>query len=220
MTVWKTARLLVPIWAAIFAAPGLAEVRIEILPDGKKVIRGSGSTAAKSQGKRWTPRARQAPAELEQWIRENADRVDLDPDLLRAVIQVESGFNPRATSHKGAMGLMQLMPQTAASLAVRDPYDPRQNVRGGADYLRKMLRRFGRVDYALAAYNAGPEAVDRYSGIPPYRETRDYVRKVMSIQRRDPSYRLPAATSTLEGAKTYLYRGSDGSLRMSTDPQK
>jgi len=117
---------------------------------------------------------------FEPLVQEHSARHALRPDLVRAVIQVESGFNPRARSPKGAMGLMQLMPATAAELGVRDPYDPADNIRGGTMYLRQLLDRFnGNEELALAAYNAGPDAVDRYGRqVPPYRETRDYVKKV------------------------------------------
>jgi soluble lytic murein transglycosylase-like protein len=99
-------------------------------------------------------------------------------DLFLRLVQQESGFNPSARSHKGAMGLAQLMPGTAARLGV-DPSDPRQNLEGGARYLSMMYSRFGSWRLALAAYNAGPEAVDKHDGIPPYTETRNYVRVIL-----------------------------------------
>jgi soluble lytic murein transglycosylase-like protein len=117
---------------------------------------------------------------FEELVREHSQRQSLRPELVRAVIQVESGFNPGATSPKGAMGLMQLMPQTARSLGVFNAYDPAENIRGGTTYLRQLIDKFGTEQLALAAYNAGPGAVDKYDGIPPYRETKDYVRKVGS----------------------------------------
>jgi len=106
------------------------------------------------------------------------------PALVKAVIAAESAFDPQALSHKGAQGLMQLMPKTAAGLGVEDAFEPRQNVRGGVNYLREMLDRYGDVTTAVAAYNAGPTAVDRYGGIPPYRETRDYVDRVLTYYRQ------------------------------------
>lgn len=116
----------------------------------------------------------------EPLVQEYASRQSLRPELVRAVIQVESGFNPFATSPKGAMGLMQLMPQTARELGVTDPYDPEQNIRGGTRYLRELLDKYqGDEELALAAYNAGPGAVDKYGRqVPPYAETENYVKKV------------------------------------------
>jgi hypothetical protein len=113
-------------------------------------------------------------------ILEHARTQGLRPDLVRAVVQVESGYNRLAVSQKGAQGLMQLMPATAVRLGVRSPFDPEENIRGGTTYLRQLLDRFdGNEELALAAYNAGPLAVNRYGNqVPPYRETRDYVRKV------------------------------------------
>jgi soluble lytic murein transglycosylase-like protein len=110
----------------------------------------------------------------------HASRHQVRPDLVRAVIQVESAFNPYARSNKGAMGLMQLMPATAADYGVDNPYNPRENIRAGVAYLRSLLDRFGgNEELALAAYNAGPGAVEKYGQrIPPYRETRDYVERV------------------------------------------
>ncbi len=107
----------------------------------------------------------------------------VDAALVKAVMHAESGFNPHATSRKGASGLMQLMPATAARFGVRDIYDPKQNVRGGVRYLKYLLARFGN-DHRLvvAAYNAGENAVKRYGGVPPYPETRAYVRKVLHLK--------------------------------------
>jgi soluble lytic murein transglycosylase-like protein len=133
-----------------------------------------------------------------QWddvIDHHAREQGVRPDLVRAVIQVESAFNPRARSHKGAMGLMQLMPGTARDLGVRNAYDPLENIRGGVTYLRSLLDEFGgNEELALAAYNAGPHRVKQYGGtIPPYRETRDYVSKITG--------KVGAA-----GARTVIYR--------------
>ncbi|MEA3231610.1 MAG: lytic transglycosylase domain-containing protein [Thermodesulfobacteriota bacterium] len=100
--------------------------------------------------------------------------------LIKSVISVESNFNPRAVSKKGARGLMQIMPGNFRTLAITDPFNPYQNIMGGSLYLKRMMKRYdGQLTWALAAYNAGPEAVDRYGGIPPYRETQAYVKRVL-----------------------------------------
>jgi soluble lytic murein transglycosylase-like protein len=130
-----------------------------------------------------TPLASTGGEDFEPLVQEHARRQSLRPELVRAVIQVESGFNPRARSPRGAMGLMQLMPTTARELGVRDAYDPADNIRAGCAYLRRLIDRYdGNEELALAAYNAGAQAVDRHGGkVPPYRETRDYVKKVGAI---------------------------------------
>jgi len=113
-----------------------------------------------------------------------AARNGLDPALIGAVVRQESGFRADAVSPAGAQGLMQLMPSTAKELGVADPFDPRENVEGGARLLRSLIDLYdGRLDLALAAYNAGPAAVDRYGGVPPYPETRSYVSSILSDYR-------------------------------------
>jgi soluble lytic murein transglycosylase-like protein len=118
-------------------------------------------------------------AQYDALITENAAVHGVSPHLVRAVIQQESGFNANARSVKGAMGLMQLMPATAAELGVTDPYSPSENIRGGVAYLKGLLVKFQQnVELALAAYNAGPTAVTRYGTVPPYRETQNYVTRI------------------------------------------
>lgn len=127
------------------------------------------------------------------------------PELVRAVIQVESGFNPRARSNKGAMGLMQLMPATAAGLGVDNPWDPVQNIHGGVAYLGSLIREFGDEVLALAAYNAGPGAVNRYGQrVPPYRETQDYVQKITRRSEAMPVVR--AASAGTRSGRTVIYK--------------
>jgi len=111
-------------------------------------------------------------------------RHGVPPALVKAVIHAESAFNPRAVSSKGAMGLMQLMPATAQLMGVAQPFHASQNVQGGTRYLRSLHDRYGSWTHTLAAYNAGPTAVDRYRGVPPYAETRQYVKRVLSYYRR------------------------------------
>ena len=122
---------------------------------------------------------------LESVIQPAAAKYDLDPNLVAAVIWAESSGDPNAVSKKGARGLMQLMPATARELGVGNVLDPGQNVDGGSHYLRRMLDEHdGDLSLALAAYNAGPDAVRKYGGVPPYRETRDYVGRVLRVYER------------------------------------
>lgn len=122
------------------------------------------------------------PAKLNEAIEQAAQRNGVDPDLVRAVIKVESNFNSHAVSRKGAMGLMQLMPGTARSLRVTHPFDPNENVDAGVRQLRKLLDNYGgNLAMSLAAYNAGAGAVAQHNGVPPYRETRNYVRQITAL---------------------------------------
>ena len=122
--------------------------------------------------------------DIDYIIKEKADKYNLDESLIKAVIKAESGFNPNAVSKAGASGLMQLMPGTARGLGVEDIFDVEQNIEGGAKYLRGMLDRFdGDKSLALAAYNAGKKKKKRYGGIPPYQETQNYVKRVLSYER-------------------------------------
>lgn len=127
-------------------------------------------------------RDRVSPANLDALIEEAAARHQVDANLVRAVVKVESNFNPNAISPKGAMGLMQLMPQTARQLNVSNPFDPQQNVDAGVRHLKSLLEtNSGDVARSLAAYNAGQGAVQRNNGIPPYAETRNYVRQITHL---------------------------------------
>ncbi len=226
--------------AVVAAAPAVvrAEVRVERLPDGTRVVRNlpaqrpaaapvavaaprlAGVVPAVDRTVSARPlfpprpatRRRLAPEELHPLVASHAAREGLDAELVEAVIGAESAGDPAALSAKGAMGLMQLMPATALDLAVADPWDAEDNVRGGVTYLRRMLDRFGDLDRALAAYNAGPGAVDRFGGVPPYPETRDYVRRVLALYRGEP---LPAGgPAARKGPPPRLVRGADGRLTL------
>ncbi len=118
----------------------------------------------------------------EHLIKEAAAKYNLDPNLIRAVMRTESAFNPHAVSRVGARGLMQLMPALVSDMGVTDPFDPRQNIMAGARYLRQLLDAHrGNIRLTLASYNAGPGNVKRYKGIPPFKETRNYVRKITDL---------------------------------------
>ncbi|HEY0873350.1 MAG TPA: lytic transglycosylase domain-containing protein [Vicinamibacterales bacterium] len=152
---------------------------------------------------------------FESLIAASAAEHNVRADLVRAVIQAESAFNPAARSHKGAMGLMQLMPATATELGVDDPYDPEQNIRGGVRYLRALLDQYSNnEELALAAYNAGPGAVDRYDGVPPYRETRDYIERIRNnaTVRTRPSTAMYRKVEIVNGREvvTFTSKPSDG----------
>lgn len=125
-----------------------------------------------------------SPLEVQSLVADGAARSGVSPALINAVIMAESAGNPNAVSVAGAQGLMQLMPGTAADCGISDPFDPQQNVECGSQYLHTLLARYGNnIELAVAAYNAGPGAVDRYHGVPPYSQTQVYVQRVLTAYR-------------------------------------
>jgi len=143
-------------------------------------------------------RAIRTPEAIREVIGRTSSQFNVDPKLVDAMVRVESGYDPKALSPKGAQGLMQLIPATAVRFGVQDPFDPAENVRGGVSYLNELLTQFnGSVPLTLAAYNAGEGAVERYGGIPPYAETQNYVRKVTGLYPAGG----PAAGTTAPGAR-------------------
>ena len=146
---------------------------IEAAPDDR-------AQAANAQNDATAAKPASRPVEIDELVASASGAYRLDPDLVNSVIHAESGFNVRAVSPKGAQGLMQLMPATATKLGVRNAFDPRSNIEGGTRYLRELLERYNfDLVKALAAYNAGPERVELYGGVPPYYETRAYVARVV-----------------------------------------
>ena len=195
---------------AAFPLPAAAQIYLRTDPHGREIWsdrpidQPTAVYAVPGASTQYSTRPVADPASasaFDSLVIEHATRQALRPELVRAVIQVESGFNPHAVSAKGAMGLMQLMPATARSLGVRNAYDPAENIRGGTTYLRRLLDRYdGNEELALAAYNAGAGAVDRYGKqVPAYRETRDYVKKVSAKAGRTPAV-------SLAGGKLVVYK--------------
>jgi soluble lytic murein transglycosylase-like protein len=176
---------------------------------GRKPRRSSGWSAGPGPA----TTVRRAPfADL---VRQEAARQGLDEELVHAVVTVESNYNPMAVSPKGAIGLMQLMPETARELGVTRPQDPEQNIAAGARYLRRLLDQYGGdLDLALSAYNAGPGAVDRHRGVPPFPETRDYVRRVKRL------YAGPGrgGERAAPGARIYTYLDDRGNTVLTQFP--
>ena len=165
----------------IIDVPSTPDVIRRIIPDGG--VSGA-SGASSSAGGVAGASARVSPSTpFAELINAAAARTGVPGELIAAVARQESGFDPTVTSHAGAQGLMQLMPGTAAGLGVENPFDPAQAIDDGARLLASLLERFGRVDHALAGYNAGPGAVLRYDGVPPYPETQNYVRSVLAMVR-------------------------------------
>ena len=157
-----------------------------------------------------SPLSARANPLFESLIRQHASLQGVRADLVRAVIQVESAFNPQAVSPKGAMGLMQLMPATVKHFGVRDPFNPAENIRAGVTYLRQLLDKYNdNEQLALAAYNAGPGAVQKYgNAVPPYKETQNYVHKIANLQantRHGAGSRIYRVTDTVDGREVVTY---------------
>ena len=204
------------------AAPPRQRTRVPVVTAEPGVASGAAATRktpaggirfASASAATAAPTALAAPVDLDRVVAEQAEAHGLDPRLVHAVIRAESAGNRLAVSRVGAMGLMQLMPATAAELAVADPWDETENVRGGAAYLKRMLDRFERLDLALAAYNAGPSAVERHGAVPPYRETVDYVRRVLGTY-----HGRPVALSEIRVAPSYVPPASRAARRSGSSP--
>jgi len=153
-------------------------------------------------------------------VHDASGRYRLDPDLVNSVIRAESGFNPRAVSPKGARGLMQLMPQTASKLGVPNAFDPQANVDGGTRYLRELLERYNfDLIKALAAYNAGPQRVEQYGGVPPYHETRAYVTRIVKdFNKKKLAQQKAAAAAQKTTQSKALHSGQSTRIAASSEP--
>ncbi len=167
--------------ALLSASAVSAEVRLTV-KGGKTVITNFGSGTARGTNWKWLAQQHDRKSRFDETIEKYARQYRVDATLIRAVIQVESDFNPNTVSRKGARGLMQLMPGTAKRYGVKNVHDPDDNIRGGVRYLRDLLEMFSNdLPRVLAAYNAGENAVIRYGGIPPYQETSTYVKRALTV---------------------------------------
>ena len=213
----RKAALAVCLFAPVVFPPSSAGEIVSITgPDGRRIFSNTGlpsispanPSPAPEPGRSAGIRSkRQPPAGIARLIERIARKHGMDPELVRAVARVESNYDPTAISPKGALGVMQLMPETARRFGVADAYDPTQNIEGGVRYLRFLRDSFpGNLSLVLAAYNAGENAVRRHGGIPPYQETRDYVRKIRRLYGRD----LPDTAGSAVKPDIVSYRDSAG----------
>ncbi len=166
----------------------------------------------KSEGRKSS--ATTVPASYHEYINTACEKYGVDPSLVHALVKVESGYNTFALSNKGAMGLMQLMPETANNMNVRNSFSPQDNVEGGVRYLRYLLDRYeGNISLALAAYNSGETSVKRWGTIPPFKETKDYVKKILTI------YHGTGKTTSVPRYTIYVGHAADGTLILTDNPQ-
>ena len=173
--------------ALLMALPAGAQVQLTIRGDGKKVISNIGVGSGRSSNFVWLAKQRNKKSRYDRTIERYSEEFHVDPVLVRAVIQVESSFDPMCVSNRGARGLMQLMPDTAKQYGVHRIFDPDENIRGGVHYLSDLLRMFPNdLPRTLAAYNAGENAVLKYAGIPPYTETMTYVKRALTVYYGSP----------------------------------
>ena len=183
-------RVLCGVLGVLLAAASVdAEVKLATRRDGRKVIYNVGEAPRGSRGSdlNWLAARHDRRSKYDQFIEHYANKYGIDPTLVRAVIQVESNFNPHCVSSKGARGLMQLMPATARRFGVKNIHDPEQNIHGGVRYLAYLMRLFNEdLPRVLAGYNAGENAVLKYGGIPPYDETSTYVVRAMTVYHGRP----------------------------------
>jgi len=184
--------------------PARAQVMTLVSENGRMVFINETDLELRSAAKRGgaaaaaslVERRKQSLAEMQGHIDTVARQHQVDPNLVRAIIEVESAWNPRAVSYKGALGLMQLMPATARQYGVSDAFNPKENISAGVRHLRYLLDQFkGNVRLALAAYNAGENAVTRNGGVPPYRETQDYILKLEALYGRMGNSKLVGSTT-------------------------
>ena len=204
-------------WMLVSALPALGDQIIAIVDEhGRRIYINTGDPRPRSGP--WANRSfRPLPSsasslkfeEVDPLVHDSASRLQVDPQLIHAIIQIESEYNPNAVSRKGAMGLMQLIPATAQRFGVENPFDPKQNIEGGVTYLKYLLDLFGGdISLATAAYNAGEHSVLRNGGIPSFTETRRYVRKVTNLYNSGPQP-FSAKQNSREPLKAPIYRYVD-----------
>ena len=185
----------------------------------ERIMRTEPASPREPQGK--SNGVRSGGADFHGIVVDKASKYSIDPSLVHAVIKTESNGNPYAVSRKGAMGLMQLMPRTASDLEVRNPFDPEENIDGGTKYLRDLIERFkGDLTLALAAYNAGPKAVEKRGSVPEITETKQYVRKVLSLYNGDSYHPLPSSATSVVSRTEQIYKvvTEDGSVLFTNSP--